>query len=326
MKNIVRGVFAAWLLLAAPWAGATFHTFKIEQLYSNADGSVQFIVLREASGLNGQNEFTGLSISVTKGTLRKEFEFPNNLQVSTSGRSVLIATRGFAALGLMFPDFTVDDRFLPIDGGVVNFAGVDTLAYPSLPIDGVNALFRSGATAPNAPTNFSRATGSVAPGPVTSIEFYHAVLDHYFISALAPDIDALDSGRLAGWTRTTRSFKVYPTQASGGAGVGPVCRIYIPPGRGDSHFFSASPTECAETITKFPFMQLETDAAFFVGLPNTTTGACPAATVPVYRVWNNRADSNHRYMTDRALRDSAVAAGGIAEGYGPDQVILCAAP
>ena len=54
------------------------------------------------------------------------------------------------------------------------------------------------------------------------------------------------------------------------------------------------------------------------------TGACPAGTTPVYRVWNNRADSNHRYLTSRDLRDQMVYRGYIAEGYGPDAVIMCA--
>jgi hypothetical protein len=42
--------------------------------------------------------------------------------------------------------------------------------------------------------------------PVTVVEFYNASLDHYFISARADDIAALDSGRLPGWTRTGASF------------------------------------------------------------------------------------------------------------------------
>jgi len=46
--------------------------------------------------------------------------------------------------------------------------------------------------------------------------------------------------------------------------------------------------------------------------------------VPVYRVWNDRADTNHRYLTDLALRDVMVAQGGVAEGYGPDRVDMCA--
>ena len=45
---------------------------------------------------------------------------------------------------------------------------------------------------------------------------------------------------------------------------------------------------------------------------------------PVYRVWNRRPDTNHRYTTDPAVRDAMVAAGGVAEGYGPDAVAMCA--
>jgi hypothetical protein len=67
---------------------------------------------------------------------------------------------------------------------------------------------------------------------------------------------------------------------------------------------------------------------FFVALPVTsgpTAGTCPAGTVPVYRVFDNRADANHRYTTSRAIRDQMVARGYIAEGYGDDAVIMCAA-
>ena len=52
--------------------------------------------------------------------------------------------------------------------------------------------------------------------------------------------------------------------------------------------------------------------------------APPAGTAPVDRVFSNRADANHRYMTDRALRDQMVASGWLAEGDGPDLVVMCA--
>ena len=75
-------------------------------------------------------------------------------------------------------------------------------------------------------------------------------------------------------------------------------------------------------------MMLESPSVFFIALPNTnpgpTAGACPAGTIPVYRVFDNRADANHRYTTDRAIRDQMVARGYIAEGYGDDAVIMCA--
>ncbi|MEO6566671.1 MAG: hypothetical protein ABIO63_11640 [Casimicrobiaceae bacterium] len=55
------------------------------------------------------------------------------------------------------------------------------------------------------------------------------------------------------------------------------------------------------------------------------TGTCPPGTLAVYRVWNARADTNHRYTTSTAVRATMVNAGWIAEGYGPAQVIMCAA-
>jgi hypothetical protein len=157
--------------------------------------------------------------------------------------------------------------------------------------------------------------------PVDIVEFYHAVLDHYFVSALQPDINALDSGRFPGWFRTGQTFKAYLQPR---AGVSPVCRFYIPPPYGDSHFYSASPAECAAVLTRFPFFGYESPNVFYIALPDTNSGVCPAGTVPVYRVWNNRADSNHRYTTSLAIRAQMVSKGYVVEGYGPNAVIMCA--
>jgi len=54
-------------------------------------------------------------------------------------------------------------------------------------------------------------------------------------------------------------------------------------------------------------------------------GVCPDGTVPIYRVFDQRPDANHRYMTDRSVRDQMVAKGWIAEGDGPDRVVMCGA-
>ena len=161
----------------------------------------------------------------------------------------------------------------------------------------------------------------VPPATATVIEFYNAALNHYFISSLPADIQALDSGAIPGWERTGLSFNAYATPTTGAS---PVCRFYIPPAQGNSHFFSASPVECTQVREGFPTFELETPDAMYMDLPDPNTGACPAGTVPVYRIWNDRADTNHRYLTDRALRDEMVSDGGVAEGYGPDKVDMCA--
>ena len=71
---------------------------------------------------------------------------------------------------------------------------------------------------------------------------------------------------------------------------------------------------------------LEASEVFQMDLPDSVTGACPAGGVPVYRVFNQRTDANHRYTTSIAIRDQMVASGGIAEGHGPNVLALCARP
>jgi len=100
-----------------------------------------------------------------------------------------------------------------------------------------------------------------------------------------------------------------------------VCRIYIPPGLGDGHYFGRDATECTRTLSQHPAFVDESPSFFY--LFTASEGTCPAATLPVYRVYSNRADANHRYTTERAVRDAMVARGWLAEGDGQDQVVMC---
>ena len=173
------------------------------------------------------------------------------------------------------------------------------------------------------------ALGAPAYGQATVepvIEYYDATLDHYFVTQLANEIEALDAGRIPGWTRTGLAFGA---STSSGPGSSPVCRFYIPPAHGDSHFLSASPAECAAVRAKigvdpnFSGYIEETPAAFYIALPDAL-GSCPAGTTNVYRLWNARADSNHRYTADFATREAMIAQGYVPEGYGPQGPAMCA--
>ena len=172
----------------------------------------------------------------------------------------------------------------------------------------------------NAGAALSALVNTIPAVPV--IEYYWAARDHYFISANPTEIAALDAAPPGGWARTGQSFGAY-AQATGITSR--ACRFYIPPAYGDSHYFSASPEDCAAVQVKFPIFTYETQNAFYIDLPDINTGACPAGTVPVYRLWNNRADTNHRYTTSLAIRAQMLAKGYIAEGYGPNAVSMCAA-
>ncbi len=172
---------------------------------------------------------------------------------------------------------------------------------------------------------------SDAPPPVIIvpvIEFYAPGLDHYFMTSIPQEISALDNRVIPGWQRTGESFNAYATGSDGSVGRVPACRDYGSPTAGlDSHFYTASALECLDVITKFAgAWLLESGEVFQINLPNIYSGACPAGTVPIYRLWNQRVDSNHRYTKSTAIRSQMLARGFVSEGYGPNGVALCAQP
>lgn len=170
-------------------------------------------------------------------------------------------------------------------------------------------------------TDLTLAETYVDVAPVTVVEFHHEELDHYFMSSREDEIDALDSGRIAGWRRTGATTAAWPVFVEGAAAV---CRYYLPPAFGDSHFFSASAQECRATASRFPAFVLEDAQVMYVREPEAATGDCPADSTPVYRLWNARRSTNHRYTPDKATRDGMVAQGWISEGAGPFGVGWCA--
>lgn len=159
LARILRLLAVPALLLAAP-VHAAFHLWTMNELYSNADGSVQFLELTAITG--GQQFMSGhmLTVFPTAGGQR-QFTFPNDLPGDTSGRRMLIATQGFAALNIVTPDYVVPNGFFAKDGGTIDFAGADAWVHPALPQD-TRSLNRDGTTATNSPRNFAGTTGTVS--------------------------------------------------------------------------------------------------------------------------------------------------------------------
>jgi len=171
MLRMLRSCALICLLLGTSAASASFHLFRIEQIYSNSDGTVQFIVLHESFGANGENLWSGQTLTSSGSGSTKSITFSTNLPSSnTAGRRVLIATPGFAALGLVTPNYTIPNGFLPLANGTVNYAGVDQVTYTSLPTNG-NAIDRSGTPIANLATNFAGTVASVpaTPAPTDAI-------------------------------------------------------------------------------------------------------------------------------------------------------------
>ena len=146
----------------------SFHLYDISEVFSNADGTVQFIELRVGAS-NGESFWTGHDITVTQNGVTHTFTFPTDLpSTQTANTSVLLATQGFANLGVVTPNYIIPDGFLFQGNGQVNFAGVDVFNYSNLPTNGTSSLGVGGAVGANSPTNFAGQTGSVtvpATGP-----------------------------------------------------------------------------------------------------------------------------------------------------------------
>jgi YVTN family beta-propeller protein len=161
-----------------------------------------------------------------------------------------------------------------------------------------------------------------------AVEWYHEAFDHYFHTASALENQVIADGAYADdWFRTFGFFRVWTAP---GPGRLPVSRFFSTQwGTKSSHFYTASQTErdllIAGVITGW---QLEADGVYYIGLADFTTGACPAGTVPLYRMFNDMLGGapNHRFTGSASARNQMVAQGWVAEGSGPDDVYGCTPP
>jgi len=157
------------------------------------------------------------------------------------------------------------------------------------------------------------------------VEFYNETLDHYFMTARAEEISALDSGAYGVWKRTGQSFHAWTRLADASPDALPVCRFYAP--IHNSHFFTADPIECdalkaqekqgreSALASKQAFVGWQFEQIAFHELP-ASGPSCPAGTSPVGRTYNNRAaqnDANYRFTAD-GLQSAAMLAGWVSEG------------
>jgi hypothetical protein len=176
----------------------------------------------------------------------------------------------------------------------------------------------TGQLTPLVPMNVPHGATFVADPPGNVIEFFNASLGNYFYTTSLAEISALDKG--GAWVRTGQSFKAFAQNTSG---TYPVCRFLI---QANAHFFTASPDECLAILNDpaFSSFVLESPNAFYIYLPDVVSGACPTGTISVYRLWDAKANEDHRYTTSLAIKAQMLAIGYVSEGYGPNGVAMCA--
>lgn len=146
---------------------AGVHLWRVKEIFSNPDGTIQFIEIATCCGSTGENFLAGQVLRSNTSI----FTFPANVAGSTLNKHVLLATSGFAALpGAPPPDHIIANNFFSTTADTIAFAVYDTLVFTSgqLPTDGTTSLNKNPDDATdtkfsgvNSPTNYAGQTGTI---------------------------------------------------------------------------------------------------------------------------------------------------------------------
>jgi hypothetical protein len=139
------------------------------EVFSNADGTVQFVEIKETHGGTLETGLGGHTMIAHPSGLSRSMQ---NVTGNTAFTFYLLATSAFAALpGAPTPDITLPagaKLFQNTSDTSMEYSFTNTASWTvaSLPTDGIRSLTRTvslGAlsSATNSPTNFAGATGSV---------------------------------------------------------------------------------------------------------------------------------------------------------------------
>jgi len=181
------------------------------------------------------------------------------------------------------------------------------------------SVVSSGIGSPQAISASGTGTTTTSTPTVPVVEYYNPVFDHYFITSVAAEVTLLNARQppFQDWVPTGLTFNGY-VNATAPAGSVAICRFFNSTfAPKSSHFYAPHGLGCEATIASFPDWKLEDDKLFNSMLPDAS-GACPAGTIPVYRLYNNGMGGapNHRFVTSLAERQNMISKGFVAEGNG----------
>ena len=167
LLTLILGSLVLLLCTSRP-AMSGVHLWRLTELFSNADGTIQFVEMTTCCGSAGGEIFLGgQHLRSNTG----DFIFPGNLTAATANKHVLLGTSGYAALpGAPVPDYIIPDHFFSTGGDTLSFAVYDTMIFGAgaLPTNGTNSLQKNqedatdtNFVAVNTPTNLHEQSGSV---------------------------------------------------------------------------------------------------------------------------------------------------------------------
>ena len=159
-------VMLGWLALSVSGGSALAgsHLWRFNEIFSNVDGTIQFIEMHEIGG--SELEIALLDKWVESEATGARFVFPDILVAPTANKFLLLGTARFAALpGAPTPDYIIQENFFSTDGDTLRYWAYSfaTAEYGpgDVPLDGVSSFDLAGGTAVNSPTNYAGESGSV---------------------------------------------------------------------------------------------------------------------------------------------------------------------
>lgn len=166
MNCYARFAVSAVCLLTLILGQAVFaggHTWKVKEIFSNADGTIQYVEVWEANGTAGEIGTANHNVSSNS----HFFTIPSNVASPTTFKSLLLATQGFADLNVVRPDYIIADNFFSLTTDSISYVPLHTMTFLAgqLPTDGVMALAADLTTVVNSPENYAGQGGSVDVGP-----------------------------------------------------------------------------------------------------------------------------------------------------------------
>ncbi len=175
MKTRALALIASAAFLT-PNAHAGFHLWALSELYTNADGSVQFLEFTTTFG--SQQFVAGQQVQlqmISPASVLNTFTIPTNLPSDSTNKKFLIGTANLQALYGVTPDFVITANFLAVAGGfsnkTISFFGTNSLlSLTNLPLNGTQSLNYPTGTVNSTvtATNFAGVNSSPIPEPVTA--------------------------------------------------------------------------------------------------------------------------------------------------------------
>jgi len=165
MIKVVLAIVAVFvsMIFVPTDAYASFDLWDINEIYSNADGTLQFIELTTLA--NGEQFVTGHTITSNSDGTVNTFTLINNTPSPTANRTILFATSSLASVpDFPVPDFIILNNFFNPTANTITLnygesSDIVTLTSGQLPTDGLQSSDDNGNSQLASPTNFNGDTG-----------------------------------------------------------------------------------------------------------------------------------------------------------------------